>query len=60
MLWLFLLMMKETLTLQQNIILPIERVIKGKDGIDDNLPFTEYGNLVNSSEFDGLTTEEAK
>jgi leucyl-tRNA synthetase len=36
--------------------LPIERVIEGGDG----LPFTEYGKLVNSEEFNGLTTEEAK
>ncbi|MFL0268514.1 leucine--tRNA ligase [Candidatus Clostridium radicumherbarum] len=36
--------------------LPIERVIEG----GDSLPFTEYGRLVNSGEFNGLTTEEAK
>ncbi|MCY6356815.1 leucine--tRNA ligase [Clostridium sp. ZS2-4] len=40
--------------------LPIERVITSKDGSDDSLPFTEYGKLVNSGEFDSLTTEEAK
>lgn len=40
--------------------LPIERVITSKDGSDDSLPFTEYGKLVNSGEFDVLTTEEAK
>ncbi|MCY6369565.1 leucine--tRNA ligase [Clostridium ganghwense] len=40
--------------------LPIQRVIESKDGSDDTLPFTEYGKLVNSGEFDGLTTEEAK
>lgn len=40
--------------------LPIERVITSKDGSDASLPFTEYGKLVNSGEFDGLTTEEAK
>ncbi len=39
--------------------LPIERVIKGKDG-EDELPFTEYGTLVNSGEFDGMSSEEAK
>lgn len=39
--------------------LPITRVIKGKNGNDD-LPFVEYGILVNSGEFDGMTTEEAK
>lgn len=39
--------------------LPIERVIKGEDGKDD-LPFVEYGTLVNSAEFTGLTTEAAK
>lgn len=40
--------------------LPIERVITSRDGSDDSLPFTEYGKLVNSGEFDGLTTEDAK
>jgi leucyl-tRNA synthetase len=40
--------------------LPINRVIKGRDGVDDALPFGEYGILVNSSEFDGLTSEEGK
>ncbi|MDP4179049.1 MAG: leucine--tRNA ligase, partial [Bacillota bacterium] len=36
--------------------LSIERVIAG----GDSLPFTEHGTLVNSAEFDGLTTDEAK
>ncbi|WP_142414282.1 leucine--tRNA ligase [Hathewaya massiliensis] len=36
--------------------LPIERVIEG----GESLPFTEYGTLVNSGEFNGLTGEEAK
>jgi leucyl-tRNA synthetase len=36
--------------------LPIERVIAS----ETELPFTEYGKLVNSEEFSGLTTEEAK
>lgn len=36
--------------------LPIERVIAS----DTELPYTEYGKLVNSEEFTGLTTEEAK
>jgi leucyl-tRNA synthetase len=40
--------------------LPINRVIKGLDGVEDALPFGEYGILVNSGEFDGLTTEEGK
>ena len=40
--------------------LPIERVIKGEEGQDDTLPFTEYGTLVNSGEFDGLKSEDAK
>lgn len=39
--------------------LPIPRVIKGVGDIDDNLPFTEYGVLVNSGKFDGMTSEEA-
>jgi leucyl-tRNA synthetase len=40
--------------------LPIKRVIKGLEGVEDALPFAEYGLLVNSGEFDGLTSEEGK
>lgn len=40
--------------------LPIKRVIKGMEGVADELPFVEYGTLVNSSEFDGLTSEEGR
>lgn len=38
--------------------LPIVRVLKGKEGNDD-LPYTEYGTLVNSGEFDGLDSKTA-
>lgn len=44
----------------QKYNLPINRVIKGSEGVADELPFVEYGILVNSSEFDGLTSEEGK
>ena len=40
--------------------LPIERVINSKDGSEAELPYCEHGILVNSDEFTGLTTEEAK
>ena len=40
--------------------LPIERVITDKDNTEPELPYCEYGVLVNSGKFDGLTTEEAK
>ncbi|EPB8161419.1 TPA: leucine--tRNA ligase [Clostridium perfringens] len=40
--------------------LPINRVIEAKDDSETNLPFCEHGILVNSGEFDGLTTDEAK
>lgn len=40
--------------------LPIEKVITSKNGKEVELPYCEYGVLVNSGEFDGLTTEEAK
>ena len=40
--------------------LPIKRVIKGKDGVADALPFVEYGVLVDSNEFSGTTSEAAK
>ncbi len=39
--------------------MPIKRVIIGKDGKDD-LPFTEYGVMTNSGEFDGLSSEQGK
>lgn len=39
--------------------LPINRVIKGIGGNDD-LPFTDYGILLNSEEFDGQNSENAK
>ena len=40
--------------------LPIERVITNKEGEEVELPYCEHGVLVNSGEFDGLTTAEAK
>lgn len=36
--------------------LPIERVIEG----GDSLPYTEHGKMINSDEFNGLTTDEGK
>lgn len=44
----------------QKFNLKIERVITSKNGKNNELPYCEYGVLVNSSEFDGLTTEVAK
>ena len=43
----------------QKYNLPIERVIRGENGNDD-LPFCEYGFMVNSGEFDGLSSEDGK
>ncbi|MGL6185476.1 MAG: leucine--tRNA ligase [Clostridium chrysemydis] len=40
--------------------LPIERVIEPKNSKETTLPYCEHGILVNSGEFDGLTTKEAK
>lgn len=40
--------------------LPIKRVIKGIDDTDDKLPFIDYGILVNSGEFDGIKSEDAR
>lgn len=40
--------------------LPIDRVITSKNGKNNELPYCEYGVLVNSGEFDKLTTEVAK
>ena len=44
----------------QKLGLPIERVIKSADGSPDELPYTDYGVMVNSGEFDGMTSEEGK
>lgn len=45
----------------QKYDLPIERVIEGREGENDDLPFTSYnGVLVNSENFDGLSVEEGK
>lgn len=38
--------------------LKITRVIKSKNGENDDLPYCEHGIIVNSGEFDGLSTEE--
>jgi leucyl-tRNA synthetase len=40
--------------------LPIRRVIKGLDGVDDALPFVEDGILVESAEFTGKGSGEAR
>ncbi len=40
--------------------LPIIRVIEGKDGTPDALPFVEYGILIDSQEFTGKTSEIAR
>lgn len=40
--------------------LEIKRVVKSADGGNDDLPFTEYGIMVNSGEFDGLPSAEGK
>lgn len=40
--------------------LPMERVVAPKNGEDVELPFGEHGILINSDEFNGLTTTEAK
>ncbi|MFA6860263.1 MAG: leucine--tRNA ligase [Clostridia bacterium] len=39
---------------------PVIQVIKSKDGSLGTLPFTDYGMLMESAEFDGMTSEEAK
>lgn len=40
--------------------LPIPKVIKASEDADDTLPFVEDGILVNSGQFDSLTSEEAR
>jgi len=40
--------------------LPINRVVKGVNNVNDDLPFCEDGIIVNSPEFDGLTSEEGR
>lgn len=44
----------------QKYELPIERVIAAKGDENDDLPYVEYGVMVNSEEFDGLSVEEGK
>ncbi|HEY8500391.1 MAG TPA: leucine--tRNA ligase [Clostridia bacterium] len=44
----------------QKFNLPIRRVIRGRDGMPDELPFIEDGILVNSMEFSGMTSEKAR
>ena len=40
--------------------LPLKQVVVAKAGEETEVPFFEHGVLVNSGEFDGLTTAEAK
>lgn len=40
--------------------LPIKRVIRGREGVDDTLPFVEYGILTDSQEFSGVISEDAR
>ena len=40
--------------------IPIKQVIKPKDGKESDKLFTDYGVLINSGKYDGLTSEEAK
>ncbi len=40
--------------------LPIKRVINAKDGSESELPFTEKGILINSGNYNGLSSEVAK
>ncbi len=40
--------------------LPITRVVKGVNGVNDELPFVEDGVIVNSVNYDGLSCEEAR
>ena len=40
--------------------LPIKEVVVPKDGEDYELPYTNYGKLINSGKYTGLTSEEAK
>jgi leucyl-tRNA synthetase len=44
----------------QRYHLPINKVIKGAEGVEDILPFVEYGTLVNSAPFDGLSSQEGR
>ena len=40
--------------------LPIKEVINPKDGSNYTLPYTEYGILVNSGKYNGLSSDDAK
>lgn len=43
----------------QKFNLPIKQVIRPKDGSSADLPYTEYGSLFNSGEYDGLDSRTA-
>ena len=40
--------------------LPIKQVIKSRENEEVNIPYSEYGVLINSGKYDGLSSEEAK
>ncbi|KMT22733.1 leucine--tRNA ligase [Clostridium cylindrosporum] len=40
--------------------LPIKRVVESAKGEETTLPYTEYGTLVNSEEFNGMTSADAR
>lgn len=40
--------------------LPIKRVIKGEEGVDDALPFIDDGILTDSDEFTGVSSAQAR
>ncbi|MDR1806120.1 MAG: leucine--tRNA ligase [Clostridium sp.] len=40
--------------------LPIHEVIADRDGVSQELPYCQYGSLVNSGKYTGLSTEDAK
>jgi len=44
----------------QKYNLPIRRVIKGEEGIDDTLPFVEDGILIDSAEFSGIGSADSR
>ena len=40
--------------------LPIKQVIRSRENEEVNIPYSEYGVLINSGKYDGLSSEEAK
>lgn len=51
---------KRDFAFAQKFALPVRRVIQSTAGVEDELPYVGYGVLVDSKEFTGMSSEQAK